>query len=53
METEKPVLRQEIMMPWTVVTVMGTERSSCNLEVESSGLLIEQIWRVTGKENQR
>lgn len=53
METEKPILRQEIIMSWTVVAVVGIERRSCILEIESSGLLMEQICRVTGKEKQR
>ena len=27
METKKPILRQEMMMTWTMVVVVGTERS--------------------------
>lgn len=50
METWKPILRQEIAMDYCG---SSGKRSSCILEVESSGLLIEQMWTVTGKEKQR
>lgn len=33
METKKPILRQEIMTPWTTAAVVGTERSSCILGI--------------------